>query len=149
DGDADGRQRPVQLHPWWWKGRDGRHDGPCRLWRATRRDCREGGIGWGVNNLHQTRGRQKEGPTPAPVGIEQHRDYLLHYALRRLRNRDLAEEAVHDSFLAALAGADKFLGKSSQRTWLIAILKHKVCDQVRRARRDQAIFELDPLTEHD
>jgi RNA polymerase sigma-70 factor (ECF subfamily) len=61
----------------------------------------------------------------------------------------MAEEAVHESFLAALAGADKFLGRSSQRTWLTAILKHKVCDQVRRARRDRAFFALDDLSQRD
>lgn len=100
-----------------------------------------------MNNLYSPRPHQKLGPT-TPVGdIEQHRDYLFYSALGRLRDRELAEDAVQDSFFAALAGAGKFLGRSSQRTWLVGILKHKVCDQVRRARRDRAIFEASHPTE--
>lgn len=102
-----------------------------------------------MKNVHSTRSYQKRRPTTATNGIEQHRDYLFHNALGRLRNRELAEDAVHDSFLAALVGADKFLGKSSQRTWLTGILKHKVCDQVRQACRDRAIFESCAPTERD
>lgn len=74
-------------------------------------------------------------------GIERHADYLFRNALGRLRNREQAEDAVQDSFLAALNGAKNFAGNSSERTWLTAILKHKVCDQVRRACRDRATFE--------
>ena len=73
--------------------------------------------------------------------IEQHRDYLFHNALGRIRNREAAEDAVQDSFLAAFAGADRFTGNACQRTWLTVILKHKVCDHVRRACRDRAFFE--------
>jgi RNA polymerase sigma factor (sigma-70 family) len=74
-------------------------------------------------------------------GIERHADYLFRNALGRLRNREQAEDAVQDSFLAALGAAKNFAGNSSERTWLTAILKHKVCDQVRRACRDRATFE--------
>jgi RNA polymerase sigma-70 factor, ECF subfamily len=102
-----------------------------------------------MNNFHPTRSHQKRQTTTVAEGIEQHRDYLFNYALGWLRKRELAEDAVHDSFLAALTGADKFLRKSSERTWLTGILKHKVCDQVRRARRDLAVFELGAPTERN
>lgn len=82
-------------------------------------------------------------------GIEQHREYLFHNALGRLRDRDAAEDAVQDSFLAAFAGADRFSANASQRTWLTGILKHKVCDQVRRACRDRVIFDSAALTDRD
>jgi RNA polymerase sigma-70 factor (ECF subfamily) len=82
-------------------------------------------------------------------GIEAHRDYLYYNALGRLRNREQAEDAVQDSFLAALGGTERFRGKSTQRTWLTAILKHKVCDQMRRACRSRAILKSDESTDHD
>jgi len=82
-------------------------------------------------------------------GIEAHRDFLYYNALGRLRNREQAEDAVQDSFVAALGSTEKFCGKSSQRTWLTAILKHKVCDQMRRACRDRAIFASGEPTDHD
>jgi RNA polymerase sigma-70 factor (ECF subfamily) len=92
-----------------------------------------------MNNLYPT----TQDDADVVSGIERHRDYLYYNALGRLRNRELAEDAVHDSFVAALRGAPRFAGQSSERTWLTGILKHKVCDQVRRACRDRAIFQSD------
>jgi RNA polymerase sigma-70 factor, ECF subfamily len=60
------------------------------------------------------------------------RDYLLRYARRRLRDAALAEDAVHDVLTAVIAGQARFGGKSSLRTWLVGILKHKIVDMVRR-----------------
>ena len=82
-------------------------------------------------------------------GIEAHRDYLYYNALGRLRNREQAEDAVQDAFLAALESAERFCGNSSQRTWLTAIFKYKVCDQMRRACRERGIFESGELTDRD
>ena len=50
---------------------------------------------------------------------------------------------------AALGDGKKFAGQSSERTWLTGILRHKVCDQVRRACRDRAVFHSDLPTERD
>jgi RNA polymerase sigma-70 factor (ECF subfamily) len=80
-------------------------------------------------------------------GIEQYREYLFHNALGRLRNREAAEDAVQDSFLAAFTNADRFSGNASERTWLTGILKHKVFDQIRRACRERAVFESTAPTE--
>ena len=98
-----------------------------------------------MNNLYSTR----KDDVALAGGIEQHRDYLYYNALGRLRNRELAEDAVQDSFVAALGGARKFAGQSSERTWFTGILKHKVCDQVRRACRHRAIFQSDLPSDQD
>lgn len=74
-------------------------------------------------------------------GIEQHREYLFHTAIGRLRDREAAEDVVQDSFVAAFAGANRFSGNATQRTWITGILKHKICDHVRRSCRDRALFE--------
>ena len=63
-----------------------------------------------------------------------HRPMLLKLALLQLRNRDEAEDAVQETLAAALQGAASFAGKSSLRTWLVGILKHKIIDQIRRSR---------------
>lgn len=99
-----------------------------------------------MNNLCPT---ENEEDVAFTSGIERHRDYLYHNALGRLRNREQAEDAVQDSFLAALGGARKFAGQSSERTWLTGILKHKVCDQVRRACRDRCVFQSELLNDCD
>lgn len=83
--------------------------------------------------------------TPAlrPEDIEKERSYLLRYALLQLRSPAQAEDAVQETLLAALEGRERFGGRSSLRTWLTGILKHKVIDYLRRSSREQ------PLTGSD
>ena len=61
-----------------------------------------------------------------------HRSYLVRFAQRRLRDPLLAEDAVHDVFEAVLSGRAVFAGRSALRSWLTAVLKHKIVDTVRR-----------------
>lgn len=61
-----------------------------------------------------------------------HRSYLVRFAERRLRDPLLAEDAVHDVFEAVLSGRAVFAGRSALRSWLTAVLKHKIVDTVRR-----------------
>ena len=68
--------------------------------------------------------------------IEGERAYLLRYASLQLRDRHAAEDAVQETLVAALAGEAGFAGRSNLRTWLTGILKHKIVDAIRRARRD-------------
>ncbi len=75
--------------------------------------------------------------------------------MARLRDRQLAEEVVQETFLAALQARDRFTGASSERTWLVAILKNKVVDLFRRAARERPVQEIaaddevtDALFEH-
>src|SRR5687768_4471153 len=68
--------------------------------------------------------------------LQIHRGYLLRVAQLQLRDRDSAEDVVQDTLLAALAGREGFTGKSSVKTWLTGILKHKIVDAIRRKQRD-------------
>ncbi|MDP9044099.1 MAG: sigma-70 family RNA polymerase sigma factor [Pseudomonadota bacterium] len=73
---------------------------------------------------------------PVSVSWEEmlaHRDYLVGFARRRLRDPLLAEDAVHDVFEAVLSGRAVFAGRSALRSWLVAVLKHKIVDSVRRS----------------
>lgn len=60
-----------------------------------------------------------------------HRDYLVRYAERRLLDPALAEDLVHDVFEAVITGRASFAGRSALRSWLVAILKHKIVDLIR------------------
>ena len=64
--------------------------------------------------------------------FEAHRGYLLRVARLQLRNDELAEDVVQDTLVAALQAAAGFSGKSSVKTWLTGILKHKIVDEIRR-----------------
>ena len=68
--------------------------------------------------------------------LEAHRAYLLRYANLQLRNASVAEDAVQDTLVAALAGQQRFAGRSAVRTWLVGILKHKIVDAVRKQSRE-------------
>jgi DNA-directed RNA polymerase specialized sigma24 family protein len=61
-----------------------------------------------------------------------HRGYLVRFAQRKLRDPLLAEDAVHDVFEAVLSGRAVFGGRCALRSWLTAVLKHKIVDSVRR-----------------
>lgn len=80
---------------------------------------------------------------PEPAAIEGERGYLLRYARLQLRNPAQAEDAVQETLLAAIEGAARFSGKSSLRTWLTGILKHKIIDQLRRSAREQPFTAAD------
>jgi RNA polymerase sigma-70 factor (ECF subfamily) len=79
-------------------------------------------------------------PTPmVPMGqpvawreMVSHRSYLVRFAQRKLHDPMLAEDVVHDVFEAVLCGRATFAGRSALRSWLTAILKHKVVDLVRQ-----------------
>jgi RNA polymerase sigma-70 factor (ECF subfamily) len=79
--------------------------------------------------------------------LEQHGDALFRYALLHLGDRADAEDAVQDTLLAALTARKRFAGRSSERTWLIGILKHKVVDRVREAARERPAADLDSTAE--
>jgi RNA polymerase sigma-70 factor (ECF subfamily) len=65
--------------------------------------------------------------------VDEHADALFRYALQRVRRRDVAEELVQETFLAGLRAREGFAGQSSERTWLVGILRHKVVDHIRKA----------------
>jgi RNA polymerase sigma-70 factor, ECF subfamily len=76
--------------------------------------------------------------------LDTHRRYLLRVAQLQLRDGDLAEDVVQETLLAALKARDGFTGKSTVKTWLTGILKHKIVDAIRaRQRAPVAMASLD------
>src|ERR1700745_3225807 len=73
--------------------------------------------------------------------LDEHGDYLFKYASFRLRDDTAAEDAVQETFLAALKAYRKFEGRGSERTWLVGILKHKVVDHFRKIQREAPLGE--------
>ena len=70
--------------------------------------------------------------------LAEHRPVLLRYARLHLRDAAAAEDAVQETLVAALQSAGSFGGNSSLQTWLIAILRRKLIDHLRRGRREIA-----------
>ena len=61
-----------------------------------------------------------------------HRSALIRFAQRKLHDPMLAEDVVHDVFEAVMTGRATFAGRSALRSWLTAILKHKIVDLIRQ-----------------
>jgi len=68
---------------------------------------------------------------------------MFRFALLRVRGREIAEELVQETFLAALRSRGSFGGRSSERTWLIGILKRKIVDHFRKHHREPIADEGD------
>jgi RNA polymerase sigma-70 factor (ECF subfamily) len=86
----------------------------------------------------------EEAPTPESTACDwlaTHGDYLFNFAVGQVRDANVAEDLVQETFLAALKSYNRFGGKSSERTWLIGILRHKICDHLRRVCRERPARE--------
>ncbi|MHC4945232.1 MAG: RNA polymerase sigma factor, partial [Planctomycetota bacterium] len=76
--------------------------------------------------------------------VDEHGDALYRFAITRLKDPEAAEEIVQETFLAALKAKDSFKGRSSERTWLIGILKNKVIDHFRKMSRERPVTDQGP-----
>ena len=62
--------------------------------------------------------------------VEIRRD-MMKFAHLQLRDETLAEDVVQEALAAALTSAKEFAGRSALKTWVFAILRHKIIDQIR------------------
>lgn len=65
--------------------------------------------------------------------VNEHSDYLLSFAMSKLRDTELSKDLVQDTFLSALKNIDTFEARSTVRTWLTSILNRKIIDHWRKA----------------
>ncbi len=70
-------------------------------------------------------------PLNSDLWVEQYGDMLYRYTLVRVKDPDAAEEIVQVTLLAALQAKDSFQGRSTEKSWLFGILKHKILDHFR------------------
>ena len=68
--------------------------------------------------------------------VENYADMLYRYTLVRVKDPDVADELVQATLFAALKTQHTFAGKSTEKTWLFGILKHKTMDHYRNAKRN-------------
>lgn len=76
---------------------------------------------------------------PGDEDLQQLRAYLLRYAMLQLRDPALAEDVVQETLLAVLDARSGFSGKSTYKTWVVGILKHKIIDVTRKKSREQPL----------
>ncbi len=77
--------------------------------------------------------------------VDQHGDALYRYALFRVQDAQIAEDLVQETLMSALRARDGFAGRSTVRTWLFGILKHKIIDHIRKVSRERPHEDIESL----
>ena len=75
--------------------------------------------------------------------IREYRQYLVSYARQKVSDVGIAEDLVQDTFLSAWKARKRFRGQSSEKTWLVSVLRNKIIDHYRRTSRRPLITETD------
>ncbi len=75
--------------------------------------------------------------------VDEHGDCLFRYALTRVRKEEVAEDLVQETLLVAVRTHEKFAGRSTERSWLVGILKNKICDHFRKLGRETNFTDLE------
>ncbi len=79
--------------------------------------------------------------------VDRYGEVLYRFAMMRVKDSVIAEDLVQEAFLAALRGRDNFQSRSSLKSWLVAILKHKIVDHIRKNVKEKVIENFDSLTD--
>ncbi|MEJ2660570.1 MAG: sigma-70 family RNA polymerase sigma factor [Desulfobacteraceae bacterium] len=95
----------------------------------------------------RTEAIKKTGSAPDPEQwVALYGNAMYRYALVRLSDPEIAQDMVQEALVAALDAYKRFEGKSSVKTWLIAILKRKIVDHFRRAKNYQKVDDFNEAT---
>lgn len=88
-------------------------------------------------------------PASLPQQLESLRPALYRFALLQLRNEALAEDVVQDALIAVLEKPERFGGQSSLRTYVTAIMKHKIIDALRASGRQRPLETFDDQSDDE
>ncbi len=83
--------------------------------------------------------------------VDRHKGHGMTVAMRMLKNREDAEEALQDAFVKAYRALERFEFKARFSTWLYRIL-YNVCSDMLEKRRSHAVetsFDGDPADDDD
>ena len=80
--------------------------------------------------------------------VGHHHDAMLRLARTFVRSSAVAEEVVQDTWLGVVRGIDRFEGRSSLRTWLLAILVNRARTAGTREARTIGLADAEPAVNH-
>ncbi|HET7115086.1 MAG TPA: sigma-70 family RNA polymerase sigma factor [Hanamia sp.] len=73
--------------------------------------------------------------------VEAYSDKMYSWCLYKTNSREIAEDLVQDTFMAAFQSIKKYEGKSNPKTWLFSILNNKIADHFRNLYRNPTVTE--------
>jgi RNA polymerase sigma-70 factor (TIGR02943 family) len=96
-----------------------------------------------TGSLASTTAGQTGNSTDSDTWVDKYGDLLFGFAFSRLRDKTKAEDAVQETFLAALKGKNNFQGQTEEKNWLFGILKNKIYDHFRKAARETSFADIE------
>jgi RNA polymerase sigma-70 factor (ECF subfamily) len=102
------------------------------------------------SNGHQENSHSKTNAPDADEAeswVDRYGEVLYRFAMVRVKDPVIAEDLVQETFLAALRGRENFQGRSSLKSWLVAILKHKIVDHIRKSVKEKVLENFDSLVD--
>lgn len=66
---------------------------------------------------------------------EQYYDDIYRFIVFMIGDKQSCEDLVHDTFLRAFTGLERFENRSAVKTWLFGIARYLVLDEIRRRKR--------------
>lgn len=73
----------------------------------------------------------------AEVWVDKYGDILYAIAYRSTSDSELSKDLVQETYLSAVKSFSGFKGNSSEKTWLISILKNKIADHFRKKIKEE------------
>lgn len=74
--------------------------------------------------------------------VNEYGDALFDWAYYKTSKRELAEDLVQETFLAAVENVSKFREESSPKTWLFTILNNKIINHYRKNAKQDIVVEI-------
>ena len=76
--------------------------------------------------------------------VDRYGDTLFRYAMVSVRDATAAEDLVQETLLAGIKAIDSFAHRSSEKTWLVGILRHKIQDHFRHVSKAHLSIDEQP-----
>ncbi|MEM7548190.1 MAG: sigma-70 family RNA polymerase sigma factor [Bacteroidota bacterium] len=81
--------------------------------------------------------------------MNRYKDFAFTLSLRILKNREDAEEVVHDSILKALRSLNRFNRNSSFKTWLFRIVHNTSISRLRKNKMNDTVVDSEMFFEKE
>lgn len=81
--------------------------------------------------------------------VDNYSEEFFRFAIGRVKNREVAEDLVQETFLSGLKSVDKFRRDCPEKSWLYNILRNKIIDHFRKKTNQEINQSSSPIESTD
>ena len=89
--------------------------------------------------MSETSNSQATQINPPETWLDLYGEYLYRYAMSRLRDPEQAADCLQDTMLAGIKNLKSFDGRIDVKFWLRGIMRNKIIDRFRKAKREAQV----------